>query len=59
MLVPCWKVDCLPMFEGSQWQIRITEGVASFFNDGQWLPGGLEPNFNMGLERNKMQAVTN
>ena len=62
MLVPRWKVDCLPLSEGSRWQVRITECVvASFYtrDNGCWLPGGPELNFNVGLERNKMPAVTN
>ena len=53
ILVPRWKVDHLPVFEGSHWQIGIVEGAASLFDDGRWLPGGAELNFNVRLERNK------
>jgi hypothetical protein len=58
MLVPHWKVGCFPLFEGSCWQVRIAECVASFSDDGRWLPGRPELNFNVGLERNKMPAIT-
>jgi hypothetical protein len=65
MLVPRWKVEYLPVFEGSCWQIRVAEGGASFSDDGCWLssPGGPELNFDVRLkEKNSlttMPAVTN
>lgn len=56
ILVPRRKVERLPMFEGSCWQISIAEGGARFSVDDRWLLGGLELNFNVRLEiiSNKM-----
>jgi len=60
MLVPRWKVECLPVFEGSRWQIRIVEGVASFSDDGRWLPEprGPELNFDVRLKEKKDTLAT-
>ena len=65
MLITCWKVECLPVSEGSCWQIGIVEGRASFHDDGHWLsePGGPEFNFDARLKEKKntlamMPAIT-
>ena len=57
MLVPRWKVERLPVFEGSCWQIGIAEPGASSSDGDRWLPGGSELNFDLGLERNNKSTI--
>ena len=59
MLIPCWKVECLPVSEDSHWQIGIVEGGASFCDDGHWLsgPGGLEFNFDARMKEKNTLAT--
>ena len=56
ILIPCWNVEGLPVFESSSSQIGVAEAAASFYNADRWLLGGSELNFDMGLERDAMPA---
>jgi hypothetical protein len=70
MLVPCWNVERLPVFEGSRRQIGIAEGGASFpgnatGSDRRWLPrpstvtSGPDSEVDFkGLERNNMSVIS-